>query len=323
MLPLSRRHQATSFRTCKLLLTFTAFMLVLCPTARLQAQTEIRLWPDRVPGIVAAEGPERDTTGDKGRQVQGKRVIRLGNVSVPMLTIYPAPKETNTGTAVIVCPGGGYNILAYDLEGSEVCEYFNSIGVTAALLKYRVPRPKNQDGLDPETKLPIGPLMDSQRAVSLLRSRAEELGLSSDRIGILGFSAGGNLAARTCTQFHNRQYEAIDDADKASCRPDFAVLVYPAYLYRDGDDLLSPAVPVSAKTPPMLLTMAFDDRVGPENILRMGIALKRNNVPAEVHLYPTGGHGYGLRPSEHQATTWPARCTAWLAANGWLEQNAP
>ncbi len=246
--------------------------------------------------------------------MQGKPVVRLGHVSVPEITIYKPEADKDTGAGVVVCPGGGYNILAYDLEGSEVCEFLNDIGVTGILLKYRVPRPKGQDAP------PLGPLMDAQRALSLVRSQAREIGVRPDRIGVLGFSAGGNLAARLSTNFRQRAYESIDDVDEVSCRPDFAILIYPAYFFGPDDELLAENLPVNQDTPPMFLTMAFDDRVGPENILRMGIALKRSEVPAEVHLYPTGGHGYGLRPSEHEATTWPDRCAAWMQANGWLNR---
>lgn len=284
-----------------------------------QQSSELRtipLWNGNVPGIVAAKGQERDTTDAEGRMVAGKPVVRLGDVSEPMLTVYPADEQKNTGAAVMVCPGGGYNILAYDLEGSEVCEWLNSIGVTGILLKYRVPRPAGEGRADGP---PVGPLMDAQRALSIVREHAQEWGIRSDRIGVLGFSAGGNLAARLATNFETRAYDLLEEVDQVSCRPDFAVLVYPAYLFEEKDELIAPNLPISDRTPPMFLTMAFDDRVGPENILRMGIALKRQEIPAEVHLYPTGGHGYGLRPSEHQATTWPERCEAWMRANGWLD----
>lgn len=268
------------------------------------------LWPATPPGPNAAEGEERDTSGPDGRNVEGKPVIRLGHVSTPMLTVYSPPADKNTGAAVVVCPGGGYHILAYDLEGTEVCEWLNSIGVTAVLLKYRVPR----DGKD----IPMGPLMDVQRAVSVVRKNAEDWNVDPQRIGVLGFSAGGNLAARVSTNYATRTYDRIDDTDDVSCRPDFAILIYPAYLFDKAkpDELVSKELPVDDKTPPMFLTMAFDDGVGPENILRMGLALKQHNVPAEVHLYPTGGHGYGLRSNEHQATTWPERCAAWMKASG-------
>lgn len=278
-----------------------------------ESQQKVKLWPGKPPGIIAAEGEERDTTGPDGRTVQGKRVVRIGHVSEPELTYYLPAKEKNTGAAVVICPGGGYNILAYDLEGSEVCEWLNTIGVTGVLLKYRVPRPKDGD----HTK---GPLMDAQRALSIVRSKAADFDIDPERVGVLGFSAGGHLAARLSTNFDKRAYTPVDATDETSCRPDFTILVYPAYFYGDDDELLSSQLPVSENTPPMFLTMAFDDPVKPENILRMGIALKRHNVPAEVHLYPTGGHGYGMRPSEHEATTWPDRCAAWMRASGWLNR---
>ncbi|MEC8553501.1 MAG: alpha/beta hydrolase [Planctomycetota bacterium] len=301
-------------------------LAMLCTFFPAVAQTdeptvEMKLWPKTPPGIITAEGPERDTSGPKGRMVQGRPVIRLGDVSEPMLTVYSPPAEKNTGAAVVVCPGGGYQILAYDLEGTEVCEWLNSIGVTGVLLKYRVPRPKRPKPAKGQRQAPpLGPLMDAQRALSLVRANAKEWNINPERIGVLGFSAGGNLAARLSTNYTKRTYDAIDDADEVRCRPDFSVLIYPAYFYRPQDELLSPDLPVDEKTPPSFLVMSWDDGVGPENILRMGIALKRNKVPAEVHLYPTGGHGYGLRPSEHEVTTWPARCAAWMKANGWLEK---
>jgi acetyl esterase/lipase len=214
----------------------------------------------------------------------------------------------------MVCPGGGYNILAYDLEGTEVCEWLNTLGVTGVLLKYRVPRPNKGE-------LPVEPLQDAQRGLSLIRNRAADWKIDPTRIGVLGFSAGGNLAARLSTNYEQRAYSKIDAIDETKCRPDFAVLVYPAYLSENGSDaLLTAGLTVDKQTPPMFLTMAFDDRIGPENILRMGLALKAAEVPAEVHLYPTGGHGYGLRRTEHAATSWPDRCAEWMNAMGWLEQ---
>ena len=298
---------ALAFNLAILFLAFLSF-----PASA--ADSSISLWPSTPPGPNAADGDERNTSGPDGRMVEGKPVIRLGHVSTPMLTLYSPPEDKNTGAAVIVCPGGGYNILAYDLEGTEVCEWLNSIGVTAVLLKYRVPR----DGKD----IPVGPLMDAQRAVSVVRKNAEAWKIDPARIGVLGFSAGGNLAARVSTNYTSRAYARIDETDDISCKPDFAILIYPAYLYNKDkpDALVSEGLPVNDKTPPMFLTMAFDDAVGPENILRMGLALKQHNVPAEVHLYPTGGHGYGLRPNEHEATTWPARCAAWLRASGFTQK---
>ncbi len=295
-----------------------ACILLATPLVARAQSTEVKLWPSKPPGRVVAIEPEADTSKPEERLVAGKSVIRLGNVSEPMLTVYSPPKEQNTGAAVLVCPGGGYHILAYDLEGTEVCEWLNSIGVTGVLLKYRVPRPKG----DPR---PVEALQDAQRAMGLIRANADKWQIDPSRVGVLGFSAGGHLSARLSTNYTERAYEAVDDADRQFCRPDFAVLIYPAYLYeRDASDadLVSPMLPIDKSTPPMFLTMAFDDRVGPENILRMGLGLKKHDVPAEVHLYPTGGHGYGLRANEHYATSWPARCAEWMQASGFLAQES-
>ncbi len=273
----------------------------------------IKIWPATPPGQDATNGQERDTSKADSNQVAGKSVIRLGDVSEPTLTIYqPAMDTPHSGTAVMVCPGGGYSILAWDLEGTEVCEWLNSIGVTAALLKYRVPKPAG-DGR------PTEPLQDAQRAISMLRSRATELKLEPNRIGVLGFSAGGNLAARLSTQSASRAYEAGDAVDAVSCRPDFAMLIYPAYLFEKGTKAgLAADLPVDAQTPPMFLTMALDDPIDSENVLRMALALKQAKVPVGLHLYPSGGHGYGLRRTPNACTTWPDRAAEWLGGQGWL-----
>jgi acetyl esterase/lipase len=280
-------------------------------------QQMIKLWPGDPPGRIATQGQEADTTPADGRKVAGKSVIRLGNVSSPMLTIYSPPADKNTGAAVMVCPGGGYNILAYDLEGTEVCELLNSIGVTGVLLKYRVPSPKGHGGASDAR--PLEPLQDAQRAMGILREKAALWNIDPKGIGVLGFSAGGNLAARLSTNYAKRLYPAVDDADALSCRPDFAILIYPAYLFEKGsDELIAADLPVSAETPPTFMTMAFDDGVGPENILRYALALKKVEVPVEVHLYPTGGHGFGLRKTDDPVTSWPKQCAAWLQGLGWL-----
>jgi acetyl esterase/lipase len=271
----------------------------------------ILLWPETPPGQNAARGEEADTSGPDGRLVADRPVIRLGNVSSPSITVYPAPQEVSNGTAVLVCPGGGYHILAWDLEGTEVCHWLNSIGVTGILLKYRVPRADRES-------IPLEPLQDAQRALSLVRSRAAEWQIDPGRIGVLGFSAGGNLAARLSTQYRQRVYESMDAVDRLSCRPDFAMLIYPAYLFEKGSENgISRLLPVDEETPPMFLTMANDDPIGSENILRMGLALRRARVPVEVHLYQSGGHGYGLRKTGQPATYWPEPAADWLRQNGW------
>ncbi|MGB8166768.1 MAG: alpha/beta hydrolase [Chthoniobacteraceae bacterium] len=288
--------------------------LLLLAVLPLFAGEPIALWPDAVPGETGTLPPEQDMSKPTDKPVGGKPLIRLGNVSRPTITVFPAPKEKNTGAAVVVCPGGGYSILALDLEGSEVCEWLNSIGVTGVLLKYRVPGRKDQPPR-------LAPLQDAQRAIGLVRSRAAEWGIDPNRIGILGFSAGGHLAANASNNYEPRAYPAVDDADKESCRPDFAVLVYPAYLtLKDKGDELAPEMKITAQTPQTFMVMAQDDPIRVEGPIYYSLALKREKVPFELHVYPTGGHGYGLRPSEHNVTTWPARVAEWMKTRGLLSE---
>lgn len=270
------------------------------------------VWPKAVPGETTTLPPEADKTSAKDGKIAGRVLIRLGNVSTPTFSVHSPLKEKNTGAAVVVCPGGGYNILALDLEGSEVCEWLNSIGVTGVLLKYRVPR---RQGLEKHTP----PLQDVQRTLSVVRQRAGEWGIDPQRVGVLGFSAGGHLVATASTQFDKRAYEVQDDADKLSCRPDFAVLVYPAYLtVKEQGDKISPELTITSNTPPSFLVQTQDDGVRVESSLFYYLALKNAKVPAELHLYPKGGHGYGLRPTELPVTHWPKRAEEWMRSQGWL-----
>ena len=274
----------------------------------------IDLWPDKVPGETNVIGEEKDMTKPNEGLVAGKRVIRLGNISKPTITVYRAPKEKDTGATVIVFPGGGYNILAWDLEGTEVCEWLNSIGVNAVLLKYRVPK---RPGLDRHAPA----LQDAQRAFGIVRSRAQELGIDPARLGVLGFSAGGHLAAALTSSSAQRIYPAVDDADKVSCRPDFSILIYPAYLtLKDQGDKINPETMVSSNTPPAFITMTQDDGVRVENALFYSVALKQAGVPFELHIYPKGGHGYGLRRTENPVTAWPDRAADWMKARGVLKR---
>jgi acetyl esterase/lipase len=267
-----------------------------------------------VPGEKGDIGEEIDTTKTTDGMVAGKRVIRLGNVSKPTVTVYPAPRDKDTGAAVLVCPGGGYNILAMDLEGTEVCEWLNSIGVTGVLLKYRVPARKGGERY-------AAPLQDAQRALGLVRSRAKEWNIMTNRIGVLGFSAGGHLAAALSNNYEQRSYPALDEADKVSCRPDFAVLIYPAYLTRKEDgDAISSELKITAQTPPTFLVQTEDDGVRVENSLYYYLALKKAKVAAELHAYPTGGHGYGLRPTEKAVTQWPLPAQEWMRSLGLLTE---
>ncbi len=272
----------------------------------------VPLWPDRPPGETAELEPERDMTRDSDQQIAGRRVIRLGNVSNPVLQVF-RPAANDTGTSVLVCPGGGYHILALDLEGTEVCEWLNSIGVTGILLKYRVPR---RSGVEKH----VPALQDAQRAMSLLRSDPRRFGVNPDRIGALGFSAGAHLVAALST-VTERSYPAVDEADKAPTVPNFAVLVYPGYLVNGDDHAVSPELSVTSSTPPTFLVMSQDDPVRPENALYYAAELMRKRVPMELHIYPSGGHGFGLRRTENPVTAWPDRAADWLRAGGWLARS--
>jgi acetyl esterase/lipase len=263
------------------------------------------LWPDGVPGGIAKLPPEVDTTTPKETLIAGRPVVRLGNVSVPTLTVYE-PKGGNSGAAVVVFPGGGYRILAIDLEGTEVCDWLNSIGVACVLVKYRVP----DSGPYPKSQ---AALQDAQRAVGMVRQHAAEWNIDPERVGVLGFSAGGHLSAALSTHFDKRLYDVVDDADKLSCRPDFAVIVYPGYLaIADQGMAPNPEIHPTANTPPTFLVQAEDDPVHVENALVYFSLLKAAKVPAELHIYAAGGHGYGLRRTDLPVTTWPQAAAVWL-----------
>ncbi len=264
----------------------------------------LRIWPQQAPGSPAASPAEADTTTAQNGLTGGKRVMRLGHVSEPTLTMYP-PTTPSNGTAVVVFPGGGYTILAYDLEGTEVCEWLNRTGVTCALLKYRVP----ESGPYPKA---AAALQDAQRAVGIVRSRAAEWKINPSRIGVLGFSAGAHLAATLSTHFEQRVYTAVDAADQVSCRPDFTVLVYPAYLGEENSTVLNPEIHVTAATPPAFMVETQDDPYHAESSIAYYMALKKAGVPAELHLYAKGGHGYGLRRTAQPVTHWPDLVEVWL-----------
>ena len=262
------------------------------------------LWPNGVPGA-ANLPPEVDATTPKDALIAGRPIIRLGNVASPTLTVY-APKGNNTGAAVVVFPGGGYQILAIDLEGTEVCDWLNSVGVTCVLVKYRVPN------TGPYPKSPAA-LQDAQRALGLVRQHAADWGIDSKRIGVLGFSAGAHLSAALSTHYDKRLYDSVDAADQLSCRPDFAVIVYPGYLaLADQGMAPNPEIHPTADTPPSFIVQAEDDPVHVENALVYFAALKNAKVAAELHIYAQGGHGYGLRPTALPVTTWPRSVEQWL-----------
>lgn len=274
----------------------------------------IPLWPGKVPGEIVVLPAEANLSKPNDELIAGRPVIRLGNISSPSITIYRPDSAKDTGAAVLVCPGGGYYILAMDLEGTEVCEWLNSIGVTGILLKYRVPLGA---GKHPKT----APLQDAQRALSLVRHQAREFGVNPNRIGVLGFSAGGHLAANLSNNHGTRTYATVDAADQVSCRPDFCVLIYPGGLTDENkDNAVAPEMSVTGvKTPPTFIAMTEDDHARVENAIFYYLALKDARVPAEMHLYPDGGHGYGLRRTAKNVTSWPDRAADWMKVSGWLK----
>lgn len=268
-------------------------------------QVTLNLWPHGAPDATPPAGPEKNLATPKGPLTAGKPIMLLTNVSVPTITLYE-PKRKKTGAAIVVFPGGGYQILAMDLEGTEVCQWLNSIGVTCVLLKYRVPNsgpyPKSAQALE-----------DAQRAVGMVRDRAAEWHIDSHRIGVLGFSAGGYLVAALSTHYDQRLYPAMDADDQQSCRPDFAVAIYPAYLTDpDGSLTLTSNIPVTSNTPPTFLLQTEDDPYHAESAIAYFVALKKAKVPVELHLYAKGGHGYGLRRTAFPVTRWPELVEKWL-----------
>lgn len=290
-----------------------ALLLAALPALAREPNLVVNVWPDKPPGETKAFPPEADTTKADGRMVAGRRVIRLGNVTTPQLAVFRPAKERDTGAAVVICPGGGFNILAYDLEGTEVADWLNTIGVTGIVLKYRVPF------RDPQKRW-LAAVQDAQRAMSLTRSRAREWGIDPQRIGILGFSAGGATAALTSILLDDRQYPAADAIDRVSSRPDFSLLIYTGGALVDrGATELRGDVKVPAGVPPMFFVHAFDDNVPVFASLLLAAEVKKVGGSAEVHVYDAGGHGYGLRPvAELPVTTWPKRAEEWLARRGLL-----
>ena len=283
----------------------TLFATACAPAA--EPSRVLELWSAPAPGEKGDIGEERDTTKPTDNLVAGRRLIRLGHVSRPTIAVYRPPAGKETGAAVVVCPGGGYSILAMDLEGTEVCDWLNSLGIAGVLLKYRVPK---RAGLDKHTAA----LQDAQRALGLVRYHSKEWGLDPKRIGVLGFSAGAHLAATVSNNYEQHSYPKVDEADAASCRPDFTLLIYPAYLtVKEEHDKIAPELNLTSNTAPTFIAMAEDDPIRVETALFYAVALRKAQVPYELHVYPTGGHGYGLRPTKDLVTTWPQRAAEWMS----------
>jgi acetyl esterase/lipase len=275
---------------------------------------QVPIWPGTPPNARPAKVPEKSSTADN--LVAGKPWTAIENVSVPTITVY-SPKGRNTGAAVVVFPGGGYEILAIDLEGSEVCDWLVERGITCVLLKYRVPAPRSAPSWGAYPQSPMA-LEDAQRTLGLVRQHAAELKIDPHKVGVLGFSAGGHLVAAISTHFGARLYPAVDAADHESCRPDFAVAIYPGHLSWGSNGLaLNPAVPVTHETPPTFLLQNEDDHVDSvKDSLVYYIALEKAGVPVEMHLYAQGGHAFGLRRTKLPATAWPELVEKWLQAIG-------
>jgi acetyl esterase/lipase len=296
----------------------TLTLLLAATTLAAEKPLVISLWPGK-PADDNAEkiGEEKYfelKVAGKPYTVGGKPTKWLTNVTKPTLTIYRPAKDRDSGTAMLICPGGGYHNLGWDVEGEEIAAWLNSIGVTGIILKYRCPRRPG----DVKGEPPIGPLKDAQRAVSLVRSKAKEWGIDPNKIGMVGFSAGGHLVGATCTNFEKRSYEAIDEIDRVSCRPDFGILLYSGYFkVKDG---LSPTVRTPEKTPPLFLVHATDDTISDvEHSVTFYLALKRAKLNAELHVYARGGHGFGVRDVGQPCTTWTRTCADWLRSQGFLK----
>jgi acetyl esterase/lipase len=302
--------------------------------------TQVPIWPGTAPDAQPVAGPETVTTSSgKDELIAGRPVVGVSNVTRPTMTVY-SPTGKNTGAAVVVFPGGGYQMLAIDLEGTEVCDWLTPRGITCVLLKYRVTDVGEYPKSGPYPESPMA-LEDAQRTLRLVRFHAAEWRIDPHKIGVLGFSAGGHLVAAMSTHFETRLYPPVDAADKESCRPDFAVAIYPGHLSlsaaewdakqgakkfvvrhpatADKDLGLNPELPVTGQTPPTFLLQAEDDHVdNVDDSLAYYIALKKAGVPVEMHLYAHGGHAFGLRRTALSITEWPRLVETWLGSIGMI-----
>ena len=283
----------------------------------------MKVWPDKIPGAI-------DNPSYKSETVTNNGWTRVSNVSVPTLDYYPAPKGAANGTAAVICPGGGYAILAIEHEGKQIAEWLNGLGITAFVLKYRLPSDEIM------VNKSIGPLQDGQEAMRIVRRHAKEWNINPDKIGIIGFSAGGHLASTVSTHFNEKVY---DTKDTTSARPDFSLLIYPVISMdtaithmgsrvnligkNPSQELVkefSNELQVSKSTPPAFLVCSFDDGAVPiQNSIRYALALQKHGITCELHIYEHGGHGYGLGRTNDTESTWPEACKKWLEANGFLK----
>jgi len=253
----------------------------------------IELWPDKVPGEL------KEKSDPLIAPSKNDAIIRIAEVTNPKLEVFIPEKMNDKHSAVIVCPGGAYNILAYDLEGTEIAKWLNKLGYSAFVLQYRVPQKR------------IGALQDLQRAIRVIRSDAAKWDVNPDRIGVIGFSAGASLCARSATLFNQKTYTTVDKADNISCRPSYVMLIYPAYLDLGENHSLTPELKLKKDVPPIFMFQASDDPYGNSSLV-MAKALRDAKLPVELHIVPTGGHGYGLRPGKRAPEIWPSLAETWL-----------
>lgn len=307
-------------------------LCLVCTSGSLSAQkfdwqpspghTQVPIWPGKAPDPQPVEEAEFARSSGTSFLVAGKPATEVDNVTQPTMTIY-SPRGKNMGAAVLVFPGGGFYVLAIDLEGTEACDWLTSKGITCVLLKYRVPDsgPHDDAGHQRYPKAPMA-LADAQRTMRLIRFHAAEYHIDPHKIGVLGFSAGGYLVADISTNFNKRVYPFVDEADKVSCHPDFAVAIYPGHLQASSSGLgLNPKIPVTRQTPPTFLLQAEDDHVDNVNdSLVYFIALKNAGVPVEMHLYAHGGHAFGLRRTHLPITEWPQLVERWLQTIGMMSE---
>jgi len=272
---------------------FAFFILSLSIISFSQKNEIINLWPGKVPGeLKEKQLPVMDTP-------RGDNVVRIAEVTNPAFEVFLADPSKSNKSAVIVCPGGAYRILAYDKEGTEIAAWLNKLGYSAFVLQYRIPDKKE------------GALQDAQRALRIVRRNAAKWNINPDKIGIMGFSAGGSLSARTSILFNKKLYSPVDEADSLSCRPAFAMLIYPAYLDQGANRALTPELELTKDTPPIFIFQTADDQYGNSALVMAG-ALRDAKLPVELHILPFGGHGYGLRPGKPAPETWPVLAEKWL-----------
>jgi acetyl esterase/lipase len=277
-----------------------AYLMLSLSALAAEPTLTLNVWPDQAPGETGQLAPEKTelfTTPLPKKQTT--------NVSRPTLEVFRPAREKTNGAAIVICPGGGFNVLMMDYEGEDCAVWLNTLGVTGIVLKYRVPARPNQPGY-------LAAFQDTQRALSVVRAKAMEWGLDPKRIGVMGFSAGAVASTLASTNFVQRSYEAVDAMDKVSSRPDFAVCVYPGGMTQDGKPI--PEMHVSKDTPPTFITIAHNDST--ENSVLFYLALKRAGVSAELHIYADGEHGFGMRPSSEPHATWIARLADWMNARG-------